>query len=467
MGKTKLQCDYLIIGSGAMGMAFADTLLSESDASIIIVDQYPKPGGHWNKAYPFVTLHQPSAFYGVSSEELSNGKKDKIGLNKGLNDLATGAEVQAYYENVMRHRFLPSGRVKYFPKHRYTGNGNFHSIMNDLQYEVKPNIKTVDCTYLKTSVPSTHKPNFTVAPDVNFIPINGLIDIQKKPSGYTIIGGGKTGIDACLWLLEHGTDPDDISWVISRDAWFLDRKNTQPTEEFFNDAIGAQAASFEALANADSIDNLFERLEKSGVLLRLDPAVKPQMFHAATISQLELEELRKIKNIVRLGRVKHIDQDEIILDRGNIKNDRNRISVDCSASALTNLEAKPIFENGLITPQTVRSHQPAFSASFVAYVEANYEGDQKKNQLCCVVPLPNHDTDWIPMTAAFMMNQYNWNQDQNIRKWLLDNRLDGFSKLVKNINKEDPEKRAILDIMKKNAMPAMMKLQQFMTELNT
>lgn len=61
-----LDTDYLVVGSGATGMAFADTLLAETDARITIVDRHGKPGGHWNDAYPFVTLHQPSAFYGVA-----------------------------------------------------------------------------------------------------------------------------------------------------------------------------------------------------------------------------------------------------------------------------------------------------------------------------------------------------------------------------------------------------------------
>ncbi|MEL6216216.1 MAG: FAD/NAD(P)-binding protein, partial [Pseudomonadota bacterium] len=49
-----LETDYLVVGSGAVGMAFADILLSESDADIVIVDRHDKPGGHWNDAYPFV-----------------------------------------------------------------------------------------------------------------------------------------------------------------------------------------------------------------------------------------------------------------------------------------------------------------------------------------------------------------------------------------------------------------------------
>ena len=44
----EIETDYLIVGSGAMGMAFADTLLVESDADMVMVDRHAKPGGHWN-----------------------------------------------------------------------------------------------------------------------------------------------------------------------------------------------------------------------------------------------------------------------------------------------------------------------------------------------------------------------------------------------------------------------------------
>ncbi len=47
-----LEADYLIIGCGAMGMAFTDVLLGETDATVVIVDQRGRPGGHWNDAYP-------------------------------------------------------------------------------------------------------------------------------------------------------------------------------------------------------------------------------------------------------------------------------------------------------------------------------------------------------------------------------------------------------------------------------
>ena len=461
-----LETDYLVVGSGAVGMAFADILIAETNANIIIVDRFAKPGGHWNFAYPFVTLHQPSAFYGVSSRELSKGMKDEVGWNKGLNDLASGAEVMNYFDDVMRHQFLPTGRVQYFPMCDYKGDGKFVSKISGDEYQVKVNIKTVDATYLKTTVPSTHTPNFLIGDNVNFIALNDLPRVENPPVGFVVIGGGKTGIDACLWLLENKVDPQKITWVVSRDAWLIDRKNTQPTMEFFEDAIGAQANQFEALVNANSVDDLFERLEACGSLLRIDKNVKPQMFHGATISQMELSELRKIKNVVRKGMVQSIKKDRIVFNDGSIPTSEKHIHIDCTESAITNLEMKPIFEGDLITPQTVRSYQPVFSAAFIAHIEATYETEAEKNKLCQVVPLPNHDTDWIRMMAIFMVNQFNWSQKKELRSWLRNNRLDGFSQLVSQVVKEGDEKKvAILKKMKANMMPAAIKIRQLMKEI--
>ena len=92
---TRIDVDYLIIGAGAVGMAFADTLLSETDATIALIDRRHRPGGHWNDAYPFVRLHQPSGFYGVSSRTLGTGAKDEVGHNRGMFELASGRRYSA------------------------------------------------------------------------------------------------------------------------------------------------------------------------------------------------------------------------------------------------------------------------------------------------------------------------------------------------------------------------------------
>lgn len=468
---TSLKTDYLVIGSGAVGMAFADVLVQETDADIIVIDRFAKPGGHWNVAYPFVTLHQPSAYYGVSSRELGTGRIDEVGLNKGLADLASGAEVLAYFDDVMNEQFLPSGRVRYFPMCDYVGNGRFVHKMTGESFEVEA-AKTVDCTHLKTTVPSTHTPNFEVADGVRFMALNDLPTIVGPPAGYVVVGGGKTGIDAVLWLLEHQVDPEDIMWITSRDGWMLNRKNTQSGAQFFDDAIGSQANQFEAIASSTSIDDMFMRLEACGYFLRLDPNVRPQMFHGATISELELAELRRVKNVIRMGRVTEINQHHVVLEQGSVEVTPEHLHIDCSATAITNLEIKPIFQGDLITPQTVRSCQPVFSAAFVAHVEASRGDDEaEKNRLCGVVRLPDKEIDYLRYTSEFMVNQYNWGQDPEIRKWLLNNRLDGFSKMVSEVgkedaDKEDADKRATLRRISEFAIPAVVKLEEYIAEVD-
>ena len=459
------EVDYLIIGAGAMGMAFADTVLTESDKTVLIVDMHHRPGGHWNDAYPFVTLHQPSAYYGVSSKELSKGRIDEMGLNKGLHDLATGPEIMAYFDEVMRYQFLPTGRVTYLPTCKYEGDGKISALMSDQTYQVKVREKVVDATWLKTTVPSTHTPNFEIAEGVKLIPLNDLPKVTEQPSNYVVVGGGKTGIDAVIWLLENHVHPDMIRWVRPRDAWLMDRANTQPSDEFFMATMGAQAAQMEAIAKSDSLKDLFDRLESSGVFVRIDTSIRPEMMHGATISQAELEELRRVKDVIRMGRIQRIETDHIILVKGTLKTTPDTLYVDCSACAVGNMEERPIFDGDTLYLQTVRTVQPVFSAAFIAHIELTRDTEEEKNRLCQIVPLPNHDTDWLRMQAAFMMNQYTWSQEKDLREWMLNNRLDGYSQMVANVDPDDTEKVAILKSMRANAMPAVMKLQNYLAEL--
>ena len=460
-----LTTDYLIVGSGAVGMAFADTMVDETDADVIIVDRFAKPGGHWNSAYPFVTLHQPSQFYGVSPRELSQGVRDRVGLNEGLYDLASGAEVLAYFDDVMRQTLLPTGRVRYFPMCDYRGDGNFSHKLSGESFHVDAGT-LVDCTHLNTSVPSTHTPSFEIGYGVRFMPLNALPKLTEPPEQFVVVGGGKTGIDAIIWLLEMRVDPDDITWIVSRDGWMLNRKNTQPGLDFFEHTIGAQAAQFESIAGADSIEDMFERLERSGYFVRLDPDVWPTMFHGATISEMELEELRRVKDVVRQGRVTQITTDEIVFaDGSTVPSSANHLFIDCSASAIMEENIKPVFEPGLITPQTVRSYQPVFSSSFIAHIENTRDTIEEKNELCQVVPLPNADVDYLRLTLASMTNQFIWSQDGELRRWLRNNRLDGFSEAVAKVPKDDAEKIAILNRIGDASFPAAAKLQEFMEQL--
>ena len=209
MTSRKLEADYLVIGAGAMGMAFTDVLLTETDATVVLVDRYHQPGGHWNCAYPFVRLHQPSSFYGVNSKTLGSDSIDATGWNKGLYELATNGEVCAYFDQVMQQQFLSSGRVQYFPMCDYQGDQHFASLVSDAEYDVVAN-KIVDATYMRVNVPSMRPPPYEVAEGATCIPLNALSRMPGTWDKYMVIGAGKTGMDACLFLLKNGVGPD---WV--------------------------------------------------------------------------------------------------------------------------------------------------------------------------------------------------------------------------------------------------------------
>jgi cation diffusion facilitator CzcD-associated flavoprotein CzcO len=174
-----LETDYLVVGSGAAGMAFTDSLIEHSDSQVIMLGRRHRPGGHWNDAYPFVRLHQPSAFYGVNSLSLGRDRIDTSGPNAGCYEVATAAEICAYFDEVMQRRLLPSGRVRFFPMCDYVSSDpkrhRFVSRLNGDTYDVIVRRKLVDATYLETSVPATHVPAFEIGPGVPFGRINDLV----------------------------------------------------------------------------------------------------------------------------------------------------------------------------------------------------------------------------------------------------------------------------------------------------
>jgi len=70
---------------------------------------------------------------------------------------------------------------------------------------------------------------------------------------------------------------------------------------------GAMIASVRPLS-MDDVDAL-ERVAASGFILRFDPEVWPTMWRCATVSEQELEQLRRIDEVIRAGHVRRIDGD--------------------------------------------------------------------------------------------------------------------------------------------------------------
>jgi hypothetical protein len=386
----EIEVDYLVIGAGAMGMAFTDVVLAEdSHATVAIVDRRARPGGHWTDAYPFVTLHQPAAFYGVPSRRLGSGGAD----------LSSLPEILAYYEAVMKH-FVASGRIRFLPMTESRGDGRIVSVVDDsVSTAIRVRRRTIDATYMNVEVPATHGPRYQVDPGVALVPPNGLARIREPWSRYTVIGAGKTAIDAILFLLDKGVSPERIEWITPNDAWLWVREKIQP---------GLVGMEFErqlrAMADATSIDDLCLRLEAQGSFARIDRERLPVKWRCATVALAELDRLRAVKNVVRAGRVRRVGTDGIELEDGSLPAVDRRLHVDCTANGLAARERRPLFDGSRLTLQSVSMCQQVFSAAVVAHVELLRLDDEQSNDMLEVVPHPEYKHDLATCMLASVRN---------------------------------------------------------------
>jgi hypothetical protein len=457
----QLETDYLVLGAGASAMAFVDTLLTHSDRDVILMDRRHAPGGHWLDAYPFVRLHQPSAIYGVDSTPLGLDRIETEGPEAGYYERASAAEICAYYERVLYKRMLPTGRVRFLSGCEYEfTDGNTHTAVSRLTgrtCRIHTRRALVDARYLEAVIPACHPPPFPVAPGMQLVPPNALPGLKHAPKGFTVIGSGKTAMDCCIWLLDHGVSPDGIRWIRPRDAWLSDRSCLQPLDLAVQ-AIACAARTTEAAAEAADVADLFRRLQAVGLLVALDPDVEPGTFRGAQTSELEREKLRRIKSVVRAGYVSALTPERIEMEHGAIATDPAQIHVDCTANALTPRPARPIFDDGLITLQSIRFGLTCFNAASTAYVEATRSDRAEKNRLCPACPLPSDARDWITVRLNSMQAEAAWSQEPDIRTFMYASRLHILRGL--EARQDDPQLRDAMSVIGKYRLPALDNLRR-------
>jgi hypothetical protein len=378
-----VQTDYLVVGAGASGMAFVDSLLTHSDASVVMVDRRHAPGGHWLDAYPFVRLHQPSANYGVTSRPLGHDRIDVAGINSGFYERATAPEICDYYALVMGD-FVGSGRVRFLPLHDYRGADAEGHHVTSLLTSAETTIRArtlVDATYVHSEIPSRRPPAYEIDPGARVVPPNDLVDLADAPTRFTIVGAGKTSMDTCCWLLDNGVDPDRIRWIRRRDPWLFERSYMQPLD-LVGRYMQMQAHWVAAAAVAEDASDFAHRLEDVGVYLRLDPDFEPSTWRGATISRAEIDALRSIEQVVRGGYVRRIGTGAVQLTDGEIPSVPGELYVDCTAAGVRPIIPRPMFTPGHIVLQYVTIGIAPWSAATVGLVEATRDDDTEKNRLC-------------------------------------------------------------------------------------
>lgn len=409
-----LQADYLVVGAGAFGMGFTDALVEHSDdARVVLVDRRHGAGGHWLEAYPFVRLHQSSSFYGVASTLLGDGSLQTSGPEVGLQKRASQPEITSYYAGVLE-RLVGSGRVEFLPDCDFDGHRTVTSRISGERVEVPESCRIVNAHYLAPTIPAEVPPPFAVSDGARVLPVNELAGLEDAPSQYVVVGAGKTATDAIVWLLAHRVDPGAICWVRPRDPWMFDRARVQPDPAIFS---GLAADVMQSIAASSSLDDAFLRMEDAGVMLRVDRSVTPTMAKTPTLARWELDELRTVEDVVRLGHVRSVSRGRIDLDDGSARIADDAVVVHCAAEGLKYPPLVPVWRSTGITIQPIRAGFPCFAAALVGYVEATRADDAEKNRVCSPSNYGNSLEQWATMNLLGTRNALAFSAEPDIKEW--------------------------------------------------
>jgi hypothetical protein len=261
-------------------------------------------------------------------------------------------------------------------------------------------------------------------------------------------------------LLDRGTRPEAVTWIRPRDAWILNRAFFQPGQAR---TFAAVVLQLEAMVASDSVEEVYERLEEHEVMLRTDPAVVPTMMKGGTASIHEVEQLRRIGNVVRLGHVERIEPDQIVLEHGSIPTTPDHLHVHCAASGLRDYAPRAIFTDDTITLQVVTRIGLTLAGALLGFLESTGKTTEEKNALCPPTGMTHTPFDYLRIILAGISAEMGWQDAPELREWLDGSRLNLLSGLG-----EHEERATVRELQGRffaALFPALEKLQAFAAQV--
>jgi len=452
MAAETFETNYLIVGAGAMGMAFLEEMILNSDTKeCIIIDKRSGVGGHWRDSYDFVTLQCNAPVYGLNSSSLAPEGPE----------LPTKYQILEHFERGLE-RLMKTDRVKFLGQVKYVGrneDGSYKlasTLVDGLEYNVVVKDKLVDATRTENHVPATRPPQYKVAEGMTVIPVNGLAKIPEGPwSEYYVVGAGKTGLDATLYLLNRQVPPNKINMVLPNDCWFLDRETLNVPGNFSQILLKVFCDP-----ELKDVTSHMHALEREGLLSRLSQDVEPTRFRGAVVAANEVERLRSV-NIVRTGRFDRIEKDKIVFVNGETRPvTSSSLFIDCSSLSTLFDKALPIFEKERINLQyTTMPPNPGMAASTIAALDIKYPDEpDKKNDIFPVLDVPQTAVQLCSCLLIDMKARANINKElgfwwQQSRRNFIIHHLswETVNKMLRGENAEQKEKmKAKLEMLVKS-----------------
>ncbi|MEM6557540.1 MAG: hypothetical protein AAF642_16780 [Pseudomonadota bacterium] len=416
--------DYIIIGNNIGGLAFVDTILSGSDATIALIDNGNAASRHHQVLPRVINQALRDESIGASSFTLKDWRETHLAHSQNSSD--RNADLQSFCAHLLNKVMRASGRVQVFQDTEHFGGGRIRSRATGIVEDLRVRARIVDATRFPVGFHKTFIPGFSVAAGVKVIrPFNQdtILNLNAREfNTVCVLGGGRMGTEMVLSLLDLGVPCENIRWVKSRDPWMLALAGkTEPAPDAPHQ-ISLFQEILKAMAYASSPNDLCLRLEDLNVIVRTSDDQTPTCFMPHLLTRQDAQRLCGVKHVIRKGQVHAISEIGMVLSRGAVPMPDRSLYLDCTGHGGAGHQPGPIFQTGRIDLAEIRLCDPSFSAAMIAAIELLDLPTEEKNKLC--VPIRG---DQAPeLFLGSLLNHHAWFHDPNLRTWLESCRLDGW-----------------------------------------
>jgi hypothetical protein len=204
------------------------------------------------------------------------------------------------------------------------------------------------------------------------------------------------------------------------------------------------------------------------MFLRLNPNIEPKQFHAATLTLREVEELRRIQDVVRKGYITKIEAHQIIFaDDTVVEAKLDTLYVDCTASCIPDRPSVPVFQPGKIVLQFIRYPVIPYSCAKIAFLEALTMQDEERNNFATPIKFTKSLDDFIIISGIDMENRVRERQHPLLQRWVAQSRLDVTTRMTATIKPEDVENLALLERMQASFKAAYINIPKLIASIQS
>ncbi|MEM7639426.1 MAG: hypothetical protein AAF269_10200 [Pseudomonadota bacterium] len=441
--------DYIIIGNNMGSLAFADTLLSGSDATIALIDDGENASQHRHPLPRVISSGLRDDSLGIASFTLNDWRATHCPREEIPSD--RNADIQSYCAHILTEKMLPTGRVHIFEETEHLGDGRIRSKENGAIEELVAGQRIVDARRFPVSFHKPFIPNFSVAPGLTVIrPVNldAVLNLNTSEfDTFCVLGGGRAGTEMVLILLDLGVPHEKIRWVKSRDPWMLALAGKFEPAPDAHYQIPLFQEIMKAMAYASNPDDLCLRLEDLKIIVRTSADRVPNYFVPHLITHKDARRLQTVKHVIRKGHVHAVSEIGMVLSRGAVPMPDQSLYLDCTGPGRLGVKTGPVFRNNHITLAEIRLCDPSFSAAMIAAIELLDLSAEEKNKLC----VPVRGDRAAELFLSSLLNQHAWFHDPDLRAWLehcrLDRWLQSTAKRLNQTRKFPPDLSAMRAIL--------------------